>query len=404
MLTLRASSSDVGCRFGFRQQHRGSSPDFMHPSWERTQLWIQQVSSMVDLGSSRDVLAPPALGLLESGPVPELFESLSNTALKLYSAEAVKLGDAVPSLSAAHKGSLRRVVSHREVDLRHVPAHTCWTERTGDHEMALPGQLFTMDEQNTERLVFPILGAGEHIVSFDSVTKAHFCVTSRGRVFTWVGTEHGHVNTMHKDVGIGDALTRMTPDVPYLLRSVAGKTIRAVACGRTFTVLLDTNGAVYTFGDGSTGALGHSDTVSRTTPRVVQALEGKRVSRIAAGYSHVLAATDVPTVDGTCLYAWGKNTHGCCGVGHTEPVLLPTPVCGMYEVTPLDVRACQSGSHVDAGPRPARISQIVVSAEQSLVLTTDGVIFRMGNFHWFGGTSDSALCSPTILIAEEDPY
>jgi hypothetical protein len=55
------------------------------------------------------------------------------------------------------------------------------------------------------------------------------------------------------------------------------------SCGHDFTLLLDANGCVFSFGGNEHGQLGHGDSAQRDTPRIVQTLSGNRVRMVAAG-------------------------------------------------------------------------------------------------------------------------
>jgi alpha-tubulin suppressor-like RCC1 family protein len=63
----------------------------------------------------------------------------------------------------------------------------------------------------------------------------------------------------------------------------------AVYCGGAYTLALDTEGLVYSFGQGGSKCLGHGDKKRRPHPLPVDALDGFRVSKVACGYRHVAA-------------------------------------------------------------------------------------------------------------------
>jgi len=83
-------------------------------------------------------------------------------------------------------------------------------------------------------------------------------------------------------------------------------------------------GAVYTWGCGEAGKLGHGDEEPQLEPRRVAALDGRRVRCVAAGYGHSLCLTD----DG-CVFAWGCGAHGQCGHGGFGNEAVPRVVAAL---------------------------------------------------------------------------
>ena len=49
--------------------------------------------------------------------------------------------------------------------------------------------------------------------------------------------------------------------------------------------MVDTEGVLYTWGNGDDGRLGHGNEQEKETPRVVVALEGQRVAMLSCGDS-----------------------------------------------------------------------------------------------------------------------
>jgi hypothetical protein len=67
----------------------------------------------------------------------------------------------------------------------------------------------------------------------------------------------------------------------------------AVVSGRSHVVALTESGAVFTFGFGGFGQLGHGkEQLAQYTPRRVEALAGHRIVSIAAGTDHTIVLTD----------------------------------------------------------------------------------------------------------------
>lgn len=78
--------------------------------------------------------------------------------------------------------------------------------------------------------------------------------------------------------------------MPTLVRDLAG--VGQVACGSAHTIALSADGrTVWTFGSADNGKLGHGDTQRCPRPRVVEALQGICIRKVAAGSQFSLALT-----------------------------------------------------------------------------------------------------------------
>lgn len=101
-----------------------------------------------------------------------------------------------------------------------------------------------------------------------------------------------------------------------------------VACGSSFTALVDSEGAVYTCGAGRQGVLGLGEDVARTptgslgvpTRIDTKALGGAKAVQVAAGEECLLILTDAGRV-----YSCGNDDYGTLGAGGTGPRIQSTP-------------------------------------------------------------------------------
>ena len=114
-------------------------------------------------------------------------------------------------------------------------------------------------------------------------------------------------------------------------------------------------GEVWSWGQGEGGRLGHGDQTSCDRPRLVSALVGRRVTRVAAGSSYSAAVTS----EGE-LWTWGRGHYGRLGQGSTEDCSLPGLVAALLGQRVVDV-ALGTG---DA---------------QSLAVTDTGVVYSWGD-------------------------
>lgn len=110
-------------------------------------------------------------------------------------------------------------------------------------------------------------------------------------VFMWGRGEDGQL-------GLGDTSDQ---DEPTYVDALRGVGVRQIACGSGHTVVLTTDGEVYTWGRGDDGRLGHGDNGWKYVPRITQSLAGQIVVQVTCGSYHTAAVTG----NGD-LYTWGK--------------------------------------------------------------------------------------------------
>lgn len=137
-----------------------------------------------------------------------------------------------------------------------------------------------------------------------------------GSLFSWGRASKGQL-------GHG-ADRRSNQGMPVRVDSMKEKTTD-VACGRSFSLCLTEKGDVYSFGDGSDGALGLGDKQRKPTPTKVEALSGKGVKQIAAGRDFSFAVCS----DGK-VFSWGRSDYGQLAQNRSSRyVLSPREVVGL---------------------------------------------------------------------------
>ena len=98
----------------------------------------------------------------------------------------------------------------------------------------------------------------------------------------------------------------------------------SVATGSLHSLALTADGALWSWGRGGYGRLGHGDEQSQLLPKKVEVFAGRRVVGVSAGFYHSFALTG----DGA-VCSWGKGESSC--LGHGEDVsnqLLPKKIEG----------------------------------------------------------------------------
>jgi alpha-tubulin suppressor-like RCC1 family protein len=69
--------------------------------------------------------------------------------------------------------------------------------------------------------------------------------------------------------------------------------VSQIACGSGHTVVLSTDGEVYTWGRGDDGRLGHGDNGWKYVPRLAQSLVGQRIVQVTCGSYHTAAVSNL---------------------------------------------------------------------------------------------------------------
>lgn len=96
----------------------------------------------------------------------------------------------------------------------------------------------------------------------------------------------------------------------------AGSAAVDVACGYTHTVVLTASGELYSWGLGEYGQLGTGDVYQPLPARVQLPSDAlcapDQLTRVYCGAFHSIATTEKRV-----MFAWGLNSYGACGLGHT---------------------------------------------------------------------------------------
>ncbi|XP_070809971.1 RCC1 domain-containing protein 1 isoform X2 [Pituophis catenifer annectens] len=101
----------------------------------------------------------------------------------------------------------------------------------------------------------------------------------------------------------------VAPRPPFFTALPAALRARRLLLGLEHALLLAVGGALFSWGGGRHGQLGHGDLESRREPRPVEALQGLSVAEAAAGGWHSAAVSDAGD-----LYLWGWNEAGQLGL------------------------------------------------------------------------------------------
>jgi len=194
---------------------------------------------------------------------------------------------------------------------------------------------------NTPTRLSSTLG-DERAVSVSARDCHSLALTADGAVWSWGGGGLGKL-------GHGDTQSQL---LPKKVEAFAGLRVVAVSAGSVHSLAVTADGSVWSWGCGWNGRLGHGDTQSSLLPKKVEALGGQRVVAVSAGGSHSFALT----ADGS-VWSWGGGDYGRLGHGDEQDQLLPKKVEAL------------------AGQRVVAVSAGLV---HSLALTGDGFLWSWG--------------------------
>jgi uncharacterized repeat protein (TIGR02543 family) len=164
-----------------------------------------------------------------------------------------------------------------------------------------------------------------------------------GKVYSFGGNTMGQLGLGHKTSPI---------QKPTQITIPQNKKIIAIASGSSHSLLLDTEGRVYSFGNGSYGKLGQNGTSDITSPTLIS--EPNNIIAISAGGNHSLLLGK----DGK-VYSFGLGDYGQLGDNSTSVhnKLIP------YYIT-------QTGEN--------NITAIEAGSSHSLLLDKNGTVYSFG--------------------------
>ena len=167
----------------------------------------------------------------------------------------------------------------------------------------------------TEVTLEPPFDASDRVVKAVIGATHAMVLTMQGHVYAWGDNSHG-------ELGLGDYDARWTP-TPLergMYPGLGFNPITDIAIGgEGHSLALGSNGAVFAWGDNSSGQLGTGDHTSHEWPQ--QVLTAGTARGIAAGSLSSFAITTTGQV-----LAWGENHYGQLGTGDTATHISPTPI------------------------------------------------------------------------------
>jgi len=184
--------------------------------------------------------------------------------------------------------------------------------------------------------------AGQRVLAVSAGSSHSLALTADGAIWSWGTGAYGQL-------GHGDLQHQL---LPKMVEALAAQRVVAVSDGASHSLAVTADGAVWSWGSGSQGRLGHGDEQNQLLPKKIEALAGRRVIAVSAGWQHSLAIT----ADGA-VWSWGYEAYGRLGHGNEQRPLLPKKVEAL------------------AGQR---VNSVSAGTWHSLARTTDGAVFAWG--------------------------
>jgi alpha-tubulin suppressor-like RCC1 family protein len=167
--------------------------------------------------------------------------------------------------------------------------------------------------------------AGKRVVQVACGTVHTLALTIRGELFVWGGARSGKLGL--GGVGFCDTFVQKTrsgqPFVPRpkSVSALAAMHVTHVAAGRAHSLAVTEQGALYTWGCGKDGKLGHGGLQAEWLPRRVSSMLTVAVIQASCGREHTAAVTSAGW-----LFSWGRGARGKLGVGSEEDIDRPARV------------------------------------------------------------------------------
>ncbi|XP_043853448.1 protein RCC2 [Dromiciops gliroides] len=123
---------------------------------------------------------------------------------------------------------------------------------------------------------------------------------------------------------------------PHRYGCLSGVQVRTVVSGpcAAHSLLITTEGKLWSWGRNEKGQLGHGDTKRVEAPKLIEVLSKEVIVSAACGRNHTLALTETGSV-----FAFGENKMGQLGLGNQTDAI-PSPAQIMYNGQPITKMAC----------------------------------------------------------------
>jgi alpha-tubulin suppressor-like RCC1 family protein len=147
------------------------------------------------------------------------------------------------------------------------------------------------------------------------------CLTASGKLYTWGNNKWGNLGLNPSDVTMKNFRGASVVTTPILVKDLEHMQLIQIVCGDKHMIALSNERRIYSWGDGSDGALGHSTFESSPTPNLIKDLASEDIIFICAGFTSSAAINSKGQ-----LYTWGSGKYGQLGLGTREKIKNPMKV------------------------------------------------------------------------------
>ncbi|XP_014858690.1 PREDICTED: RCC1 domain-containing protein 1 [Poecilia mexicana] len=250
-----------------------------------------------------------------------------------------------------------------------------------------------------------------------AISETHLTLALPGRIESWdlqskdkaPSWSMEMTQSQNSDVNLPLVPGGYISSKPPIFRSLSSHLqAKSLALGGEHAVLLTAAGAVYTWGQGSHGQLGHGGLISEEEPRTVEALWGMTMRSVAAGGWHSICVGD-----GGDLYVWGWNESGQLGLpsrglrkaSQQKGDQQAGERCGSFSTCPdeelheevfISIQAFPA--LVDVSPS-CEISTVSCGSRHTAAVTTTGYLYTWGwgEYGQLGHQTTSSLDEPQCV-------
>ncbi|PIN00158.1 putative protein, contains RCC1 domain [Handroanthus impetiginosus] len=234
------------------------------------------------------------------------------------------------------------------------------------------GEIYSWGEEAAGRLGHGVEAYVSHPKLIETLSGKSIEMVACGEYHTCAATLSGDLYTWG-DGSLNVALLGHGSEVSHWIPKkvsgpIEGLQVSFVSCGPWHTALLTSAGQLFTFGDGTFGALGHGDRSSANFPREVEALKGLHTQRVACGVWHTAAVVEVISgssdseqankTSGGKLFTWGDGDRGRLGHGDNNSRLVPKCIASLIDTN---------------------FSRVACGNNITVALTTSGRVYTMGS-------------------------
>ena len=217
------------------------------------------------------------------------------------------------------------------------------------------------DDEKLGRLMLPyprMMTSLKDFVIKEIALGAEHCIaiTIEGKCFAWGNNDSAQL-------GLGPDMPQVV-GYPMLIRTVNNMT--KAACGYQHSLLLSSEGTVFSMGIGEGGVLGHGNTHLIMYPKMIQALKSTKVQGLYSGAFHSVALSSKGQV-----YVWGRGEGGQLGLEQSQLVEVMQSL-GIESFEPF----VHTPQLVKIGNK--KTTQIACGEAHTLALNQEGAVYAWG--------------------------